>query len=66
MARKPNYGFERRQREEARAKKKADRKRAKQEKSDLRKAVLGVDDQNLGSDEQEPDGEIAPPADRTE
>ncbi len=37
MARKTNYGFERREREKARAQKKADRQRAKQEKSDERK-----------------------------
>jgi hypothetical protein len=37
MARKPNYGFERREREKVRAQKKADRQRAKQEKSEQRK-----------------------------
>ena len=37
MARKPNYGFERREREKARAMKKAERQRTKQEKSDQRK-----------------------------
>ena len=37
MARKPNYSFERREREKARAQKKADRQRAKQEKSEQRK-----------------------------
>jgi hypothetical protein len=37
MARKPNYGFERREREKVRATKKADRQRAKQEKSDDRR-----------------------------
>ena len=37
MARKPNYGFERREREKARAIKKAERQSAKQEKSDQRK-----------------------------
>ncbi len=37
MARKPNYGFERREREKARALKKAARQTAKQEKSALRK-----------------------------
>ena len=37
MARKPNYGFERHEREKARAKKKAERQRVKQEKSDQRK-----------------------------
>ena len=40
MARKPNYDFERREREKARAAKKAERARAKQEKSDQRKAEL--------------------------
>ena len=52
MARKPNYGFERRQREQARAKKKADRQRAKQEKQDLRKAEPGTDEQP-GAGEQD-------------
>ena len=37
MARKPNYGFERREREKARALKKAARQSAKQEKSAQRK-----------------------------
>ncbi len=59
MARKPNYGFERRQREQARAKKKADRQRAKQEKSEQRKA-------EAGADEQEPGAETAPPAELPE
>ncbi len=65
MARKPNYGFERRQREQARAKKKADRQRAKQEKSDLRKAEPGADEQP-GANEQEPGTEVAPPAELPE
>ena len=66
MARKPNYGFERRQREEARARKKADRKRAKQEKLELRKAESGAEGQKPGTDEQELGAEIAPPAEPTE
>ncbi len=37
MARKPNYGFERREREKARALKKAARLTAKQEKAAQRK-----------------------------
>ena len=37
MARKTNYDFERREREKARAAKKAERQRLKQEKSDERK-----------------------------
>lgn len=37
MARKTNYGFERREREKARAEKKAERQRQKQDKSDDRK-----------------------------
>ena len=37
MARKPNYGFERREREKARALKKAARQTAKQEKAAQRK-----------------------------
>ncbi len=60
MARKPNYGFERRQREQARAKKKADRQRAKQEKSDQRKEVSHTEE--IPSDTPEPGGEVAPPA----
>ena len=38
MPRKPNYDFERREKEKARAEKKAERLRLKKEKSDLRKA----------------------------
>ena len=46
MARKPNYGFERREREKVRATKKAERQRAKQDKSDDRKdEPLPQDDQ---------------------
>ena len=37
MPRKPNFDFERRQKELARAQKKADRQAAKQQKSDQRK-----------------------------
>ena len=37
MTKKTNYSFERREREKARAQKKADRQRAKQDKSDERK-----------------------------
>ena len=37
MARKPNYDFERREREKARAIKKAAREQAKKEKADQRK-----------------------------
>ena len=37
MAKKTNYSFERREREKARAQKKADRQKAKQDKSDERK-----------------------------
>ena len=40
MARKTNYGFERREKEKIRAQKKADRQRAKQEKSDQRRMEL--------------------------
>lgn len=43
MARKPNYDFERREREKARAAKKAERSRAKKEKSDQRKEGVGDD-----------------------
>ena len=60
MARKPNYGFERRQREEARAKKKADRKRAKQERTDQRKAEAGGDGQEPATADQESGAEISP------
>ena len=59
MARKPNYGFERRQREQARAKKKADRQRAKQERSEQRKAALAAETPETGD-------EAAAPDDRTE
>tara|TARA_R110002126_G_scaffold23617_2_gene82558 strand:- start:1016 stop:1213 length:198 start_codon:yes stop_codon:yes gene_type:complete len=41
MARKTNYGFERREREKARAAKKAERQRLKQEKSDDRQDETG-------------------------
>ena len=37
MAKKTNYSFERREREKARAQKKGDRQKAKQDKSDERK-----------------------------
>ena len=37
MAKKTTYSFERREREKARAQKKADRQKAKQDKSDERK-----------------------------
>ena len=59
MARKTNYGFERREREKARAAKKAERQRAKQEKSDDRKD--GDDPAQMvdGAPEQTADGETA-------
>ena len=41
MPRKPNYNFERSQREKAKAEKKAARLRAKAEKSEARKAASG-------------------------
>ena len=41
MGRKPNYSFERREREKARALKKSDRQRAKREKTDLRRQADG-------------------------
>lgn len=41
MGRKPNYSFERRERERARALKKSERQRAKQEKTDLRRQTDG-------------------------
>ena len=53
MARKTNYGFERREREKARAAKKAERQRLKQEKSDDRK--------DSGATSQPVDGDIADP-----
>ena len=59
MARKPNYGFERRQREEARAKKKADRKRAKQERAEQKKTGDGADGQDSATAEQESGAEIS-------
>ena len=45
MARKPNYGFERRQRERAKAEKKAARLEAKARKRE-RRAAEGPDDGN--------------------
>ena len=43
MPRKPNYDFERRERDKARAAKKAERQRLKKEKADLRKETANVD-----------------------
>jgi hypothetical protein len=48
MARKPNYNFERREREKARAQKKAERQRVKQEKSDQRKDDPPAEGQDAG------------------
>ena len=53
MARKTNYGFERREREKARAAKKAERQRLKQEKSDDRKDS-GATSQPVDSDTADP------------
>lgn len=60
MARKTNYGFERREREKARAAKKAERQRLKQEKSDERRddAERSVDASDAPvSGEERPSGE---------
>ena len=59
MPRKPNYSFERREREKSRALKKADRLRAKHEKSDQRKGEIRNRD-------NWPDGSTPPPAGLTE
>ena len=48
MARKTNYGFERREKEKMRAQKKADRQSAKQEKSDQRRMELEKNSQPNG------------------
>ena len=55
MPRKPNYSFERREREKARAIKKATRLHAKHEKSDQR-------NQELRDQGHEPDGRTSPTA----
>ena len=49
MGRKPNYSFERREREKARALKKSERQRAKQEKSDLRRQDDGDAETQTGA-----------------
>ncbi len=50
MARKPNYGFDRREKEKNRAIKKAERQRAKQEKSDQRKTSADPHAEEVGGD----------------
>lgn len=54
MARKTNYGFERREREKARAAKKAERQRQKQEKSNERRDDDGAPEQTPESAEDKP------------
>jgi len=49
MPRRPNYDFERRERDKARAAKKAERQRLKKEKADLRKEAA-ADSDAQGSD----------------
>ena len=61
MARKPNYDFERREREKARALKKAERQRLKQEKAEQRKeGALG--DQPLAPDAETESGAATTPS----
>ncbi len=47
MAKKTNYSFERREREKARAQKKADRHRIKRERSDQRKNAISDELENV-------------------
>jgi len=54
MARKTNYGFERREREKARAAKKAERQRQKQEKSNERRDDGSEAEQTPESTEDRP------------
>lgn len=57
MARKTNYGFERREREKARAEKKAERQRQKQDRSDDRKDEV---DPSQGSEADQNDDPRSP------
>lgn len=55
MPRKPNYDFERRERDKARAAKKAERQRLKKEKADLRKeAAADSGAQGPGAEPSQP------------
>ncbi len=54
MARRPNYNFERREREKARAEKKAKRQELKQQRSDERKDVDAGTDGTAPDDANEP------------
>ncbi len=50
MARTPNYGFERREREKKKAEKKAEREQAKREKSRLRREARDGSPDSDGSE----------------
>ncbi len=67
MPRKPNYKFERMERQKAKAAKKAARQEAKMEKAERRKAEetgLLPDDENVAAGA--PEGDIQEPTDRPE
>lgn len=59
MGRRPNYDFERRQREIAKKQKKAERERVKQEKSDQRKGLLPEDAEDHTPEGEAPEGAIS-------
>ncbi len=63
MARKPNYGFERMERERAKAAKKAARQEAKREKTEKRKAEAAGLDPDAGAPESEMEGDAVPASD---
>ncbi len=56
MARKPNYGFERRERERLRAEKKALRAAAKKEAKEAKSAESGPTDENTETEDAPPQG----------
>jgi hypothetical protein len=63
MPRKPNYDFERRERDKARALKKAERQRLKKEKADLRKEAAadpGAQGPGTESSDQPPQAPAGP------
>ena len=72
MPRKPNYKFERMERQKAKAAKKAARQEAKMEKAERRKAEeagLLPNDENVATDSPtagSPEGDIQEPTDRPE
>ncbi len=55
MARKPNYNFERAQREKAKAEKKAARLQAKVDKAEARKAAENGDDAGAAAESETQD-----------